>query len=252
MDDQLIQAARLLAASKRVAALTGAGVSKESGIPTFRDAQTGIWAQYDPTQLASPQAFAANPKLVWEFYTSRRAMLAGKSPNPGHLALAALQKRLPAFTLITQNVDDLHELAGSTGVIRLHGRLNADKCSTDCQGDPTPIDRAALPPTAEVPPRCPHCASFIRPDVVWFGELLPVHTLEGARDAAMHSEVMLVIGTSGMVMPAADLPVIAKRAGAAIIEVNPERTPLTRLADVWLQGAAGVALPALVAALDAV
>ncbi|MDZ4765968.1 MAG: NAD-dependent deacylase [Chloroflexota bacterium] len=255
LDDDIRQAAGWLAGCKRLAILTGAGVSKESGIPTFRDALDGLWARYDPTQLATPEAFAADPKLVWDFYAYRRQIARDVQPNAGHRALAALEQRIPTVTLITQNIDDLHELAGSKNVIRLHGRLTANKCLNHCQGEPTPIDIATLPNKDASPPTCPHCGAPVRPDVVWFGEALSPANLQAAFDAADHADVMLIVGTSGVVNPAAQLPGVAKHAGAKVIEVNPERTPLTRLADVWLAGASGDILPRVMAgmmnALDA-
>jgi NAD-dependent deacetylase len=248
LQDDILRVGRWIADARRVSALTGAGVSKESGIPTFRDALDGIWAQYDPTQLATPEAFAANPARVWDFYQTRRENLGDKQPNPGHVALAQLETLVPDWALITQNIDDLHERAGSQRVIRLHGRLTATKCSAGCQGDPTLLDGSALDPDAR-PPRCPHCGSFARPDVVWFGEALPADAIRAAQDAAAHAQVMLVIGTSGLVTPAADLPYLAQSRGAKIVEVNPLRTPLTSLADVWLAGASGEVLPRLLKAV---
>jgi NAD-dependent deacetylase len=251
LDDDIRIAAGWLKVCKRLAVLTGAGVSKESGIPTFRDALDGLWARYDPTELATPEAFAANPALVWDFYTYRRTVARAVQPNAGHHALAALERRLPSVTLITQNVDDLHEMAGSVNVIRLHGRLSATKCANDCQGDPTLIDTASLPDKDARPPSCPHCSAPLRPDVVWFGEALSPTHLQAAFAAADTAEVMLIVGTSGVVNPAAQLPSVAKHAGAKVIEVNPERTPLTRIADMWLAGASGVILPRILEAMEA-
>lgn len=251
-DTSLRDAVRLLRDCRRLVVLTGAGVSRESGIPTFREAQTGLWARYDPAQLATPQAFARDPKLVWAFYQARREKLHSAQPNPAHHALAALEARWPHLTLITQNVDRLHESAGSTRVIRLHGTLDADRCSADCQGSPTPVDRHALPAPADgSPPACPHCGAPIRPDVVWFGEALPQAALRAASEACASADVMLVVGTSGLVTPAAGLPAQAHGAGARIIEINPERSDITPLAVVWVVAAAGHALPALVRLLEA-
>lgn len=239
-----------LRASQRLTVLTGAGISQESGVPTFRDAADGLWAQYDPMQLATRDAFQRNPRLVWDWYEYRRGLVGQSQPNPGHLALAALQQHFPALCLITQNVDDLHERAGSTGVIHLHGNIAANKCFNNCQGTPTPVDTAVLSWQADAgPPACPYCGGPVRPDVVWFGEMLPAAALEAANDASVRTDVMLVVGTSGVVTPAATLPLIAKRGGALVIEVNPVRSAITPVADVWLAGPSGEVLPRLLEAL---
>lgn len=226
-----------LAVARRVAVLTGAGISAESGIPTFRDALTGLWANYDPQELATPEGFARNPGLVWEWYAERRARIAAVQPNPGHLALAALQQRFERFTLVTQNIDSLHQRAGSREVVELHGNIARVKCSVEA----TVVSE--FPPD-ESPPRC-HCGAFLRPDVVWFGEMLPADALARAEAAAEHCEVFLSIGTSAQVYPAAELPLRALSAGATVVEINPERTALTRHAHFSLPGAAGVVLPQL-------
>ncbi|GAB4520040.1 MAG: NAD-dependent deacylase [Anaerolineae bacterium] len=251
MTEALIQqAADLLKNSQHLAVLTGAGVSKESGVPTFRDAQTGLWAQYDPQQLATAGAFQANPKLVWDWYEWRRARVREAKPNPGHLALAALERHLPAMTVITQNVDDLHEQAGSKNVIHLHGNIAQSKCFNDCRGHPTLIDLTTLTWDAEAgPPKCPHCGAWVRPDVVWFGEMLPTLELNKAIHISTTCDVMLVIGTSGLVSPAADMPGYAKQYGAQVIEVNPDYTMITRLAHVKLEGPSGEMLPRVLAAM---
>lgn len=232
-----------LARAKRVAVLTGAGISAESGIPTFRDALTGLWARYDPLQLATPEGFARDPKLVWEWYAERRKRIAEVRPNPGHLALAALASRFPQFTLVTQNVDGLHQRAGSRAVIELHGNIGRVKCSREL----TVVGEFA---EDESPPRC-KCGAFLRPDVVWFGELLPEQAMEQADEVARDCEVFFSIGTSAEVYPAAELPMTARAAGAAVVEINPEETPLTRHAHFALHGPAGVVLPQLLARLPA-
>ncbi|MCA0455557.1 MAG: NAD-dependent deacylase [Chloroflexi bacterium] len=240
-----------LRSAKQISILTGAGVSKESGIPTFRDALDGLWARFDPRQLATPQAFQKDPKLVWDFYEYRRALMRPAEPNAGHFALAALQRRFPTLRIITQNVDDLHERAGSDDVIRLHGNIARNKCSADCQGSPTRVDVSQLTwDKASGPPPCPYCGRLVRPDVVWFGEMLPRDELDRALDLARRSDVMLVVGTSGMVSPSAEMPYLVKDHGGVVIEVNPETTPITRIATLHLQGASGVVLPEVVAALD--
>lgn len=250
-DDLIRQAAEIIKHSKRIAVLTGAGVSKESGVPTFRDALDGLWARYDPQQLATPQAFQANPKLVWDWYEYRREMVRQAKPNAGHVALAEIQRGYPNTTLITQNVDDMHEQAGSTGVIHLHGNIARSKCFSNCRGIPTIIDldSFAWDHTAG-PPACPHCGGWVRPDVVWFGEMLPDYELHTAQTASEQCDVMLVVGTSGLVTPAATLPSVAKHAGAKIIEVNPDYSAITRIADVKLDGASGEMLPRVMEAFD--
>jgi NAD-dependent deacetylase len=226
-----------------VLVLTGAGISAESGVPTFRDAQTGLWAQYRAEELATPEAFLENPRLVWDWYAWRRELTARARPNPGHVALVELQARCPELTLVTQNVDGLHTRAGSRGVVELHGNIALNLCFQEG----TLVGE--LEDDGSVPPRCPRCGSFVRPGVVWFGEALPPRALERAEAAARACEVVLSIGTSGLVHPAAGLPLVAKRAGALLLEVNPNPTPLTPHADFVLTGPAGVVLPALVQAL---
>ena len=226
--------------AQKVAALTGAGISKESGIPTFREAQTGLWAKYDPQQLATPQAFQRDPQLVWEWYQWRRGLIAQAEPNPGHRALAQLAGLIPEFTLITQNVDGLHRLAGSPQVIELHGDITRTKCS-ECG---RPAETASN--TEEELPRCPACNGLLRPDVVWFGESLPGGALEAAFRAARQADVFLSIGTSAVVEPAASLPVVALQAGAVLVEINPEPTPVSQLAHHTLSGPSGQVLPKLV------
>jgi NAD-dependent deacetylase len=245
------RAAELLRASQRPCVLTGAGASKESGIPTFRDAMDGVWAQYDPEELATPKAFARNPKLVWEFYEMRRERMRPALPNPGHKALANLERYFSALPIITQNVDNLHERAGSTRVVHLHGFIEQNKCSGNCKGNPTLIDVAALSWTGdEGPPACPHCGALVRPNVVWFGEMLPPAQLDEATALSESCDVMLIIGTSGIVTPAADMPLLAKRRGAALIEVNPFPSALTSIVDMWLQSSSGEALPRILSAMS--
>jgi len=243
------QAASLISASQQLAVLTGAGVSKESGVPTFRDALEGLWAQYDPKRLATRVAFEHDAKLVWDFYEFRRTLMRPAKPNPAHVSLAALERRFPTMEIITQNIDDLHEQAGSTRVIRLHGNIWANKCFFDCQGRPTRVDVSTLQ-WESGPPACPHCGRWVRPDVVWFGEMLPAEQLEAASRLAVNCDVMLVVGTSGVVQPAANMPFIAKRHGAKVIEFNPVESEITPIADVWLQAPAGESLPHVVEALE--
>lgn len=252
LEDAIRNAADLLRSVQRPSVLTGAGVSKESGIPTFRDAMDGLWSQYNPMELASPFAFQRDPKLVWDFYEMRREKMRPAQPNSGHFALAALEKRYTALPIITQNIDDLHERAGSTGVIHLHGLIARNKCYAACQGEPTLIDVTTLAWDAtNEPPRCPHCGAFVRPDVVWFGELLPPTALRAAKDVLHNTDLMLVVGTSGVVSPAAEMPYVAKEHGAKIVEINPYRSEITALADVWVEAPSGEALPRIVQALEA-
>jgi NAD-dependent deacetylase len=242
---QLAKAARLLSPAQRIACLTGAGVSAESGIATFRDAQTGLWANFDPMQLASQAGFSAEPGVVWRWYMERLQRVEQAQPNPGHRVLADLEAQVRRFTLITQNVDDLHERAGSHSVLHLHGRIDRFHCNR-CGFDHT---LTAQERSASQPPQCLACGGAVRPSVVWFGEALPGRILDHAWRAAERCDVMLVVGTSGVVYPAAQLPLLARQSGARIIEINPERSPLADILDVHLQGPAGVILPALLAAM---
>lgn len=237
--DELVQALRR---ARHVAVLTGAGTSAESGVPTFREAQTGLWAQYDPEELATPQAFRRNPRLVWEWYEWRRGLVVKAEPNPGHRALAALARRVPQLTLITQNVDGLHQRAGSENVIELHGNIMRTKCFDDGR------IITQWPETDEIPPRCPRCGGRLRPDVVWFGEGLPVDALATAVTAAQTCDIFFSIGTSALVQPAASLPVHALRNGRVTVEINPQPTPITRQMNFVLAGPSGQILPALLAA----
>jgi NAD-dependent deacetylase len=224
-----------IAGAQRIAVLTGAGISAESGIPTFRDALTGLWSRFRPEELATPEAFVADPRLVWDWYAWRRAKVAEVVPNAGHFALAELQRSKP-LTLITQNVDGLHQQAGSRDVIELHGNIRRVKCFDQHHIAERWDESGDIP-------RCARCGSLLRPDVVWFGEMLPEEALSGAMAAAAGCDLFLSVGTSSVVEPAASLAWHAKERGALVIEVNPEATPLTRLADISIRGAAGVVLP---------
>ena len=230
-----------LRTARRVAVLTGAGISAESGVPTFREAQTGLWARYNPEELATPEAFRRNPRLVWEWYAWRQERVHQAKPNPGHHALVQMERHIAEFTLITQNVDGLHRRAGSHQVLELHGNLFRAKCFNEDR----PVE--GWPESDDIPPRCPHCGGLLRPDVVWFGEMLPAGVLRAAEEAAVSAEVFFSIGTSSLVYPAADLPFTALNAGAMVVEINPQPTPLSAHVTLSLNGAAGVVLPALVA-----
>lgn len=224
--------------AKNVIVLTGAGVSAESGIPTFRDAQTGLWAQYDPVELATPEAFAKNPKLVWEWYTWRRELASRANPNPGHIALAKMENLWSQFLLITQNTDGLHQKAGSQKVLELHGNIQRTKCFREGR-------RVKSWNEDQIPPRCQQCGSYLRPDVVWFNESLPNDLLQQAFDSSSVADLFFSIGTSSIVQPAASLPLVALQNGAMGVEINPTQTPLTQTMTYSFQGPAGVVLPNL-------
>ncbi len=275
--------AELLAGARRPAALTGAGISAESGIPTFRSGDSGFWGRFSPQELATPQAFAADPLLVWCWYAWRRAQLAEVQPNAGHKALAELEHRPAGFTVITQNVDGLHQAAGSRNVIEVHGSITAVRCSAECtprryrlherETDPTAAtafgtDREVAHLVAErgdeafalireghaipggVPPLCPSCGAYLRPDVVWFGEELPIEAINRSYELAERADVFLAVGTSAVVYPAAGLPELAGTAGAVVVEINPEHTPLSDRSDLSIRSGAGAALGAALELLE--
>lgn len=232
-----------IAAAGRVAVLTGAGMSAESGVPTFRDAQTGLWARFRPEELATEEGFRDDPQRVWDWYVQRREAMGRVAPNAGHLALARYGKgHRGRLALITQNVDGLHQRAGSEGVLALHGHVFDD----------TWLERPracchARPPAAGRPPRCAVCGNLRRPAVVWFGEMLPAGTLEAAEQAAQACGLMLVVGTSGAVYPAAGLAHLASGSGARVVVVNPHPSELDAVADIVLRGTAATLLPRLLA-----
>jgi NAD-dependent deacetylase len=241
VSEQLNKIRGFLRAADSVAVLTGAGVSAESGIPTFREAQTGLWARYDPMDLATPEAFARDPALVTRWYDERRSRCAACRPNPGHLALSRLQRRLESagkrFTLITQNVDRLHQEAGSRDPLELHGTLWVWRCTT-C-GEEREERKIPFP---DHPPGCA-CGGIRRPSVVWFGESLPVGALSAARRAAESCELFMSLGTSSVVEPAASLGRVAAQAGAKTVEINLEETPLSSRVDISVRGTTGELLP---------
>lgn len=246
-----------LRAARSVFALTGAGVSAESGIPTFRAPGTGLWSQYKIQDFATPDAWRRNPPLVWSWYTHRRRLARRAQPNPAHLALAALERRVPEWTLATQNVDALHQRAGSIHMVELHGSLFRFRCSVDdtpvAWEDPDDDDPQALARLERgeliEPPPCPHCGAALRPDVVWFEEPMPKGEWMLAQAAASGCDVCLVVGTSAQVLPAALLPYAAQRGGAYLIEINPEATDMSGDADWTAQAPAGEVLPALLRAV---
>jgi NAD-dependent deacetylase len=233
--DALLDALR---AARHVCVLTGAGVSAESGVPTFRDAQEGLWSRYRPEDLATPEAFLADPVLVWRWYRWRRDMVSGVAPNPGHQALARLAELVPQLTLITQNVDNLHQRAGSQDVIEFHGNIFEDRCFQE--------GTRHLADTSVDVPICPDCGSPLRPGVVWFGETIPEEALARSWAAAADSDVFLSIGTSSLVYPAAGLADVARQHGALLAEVNPNPTMQASSFDFALAGKSGAVLPELV------
>ena len=245
------EAIEALRAAHHVVVFTGAGVSQESGIPTFRDAQIGLWERYNAEQLATMQAFKRDPGLVWGWYEYRRALVARSEPNTAHLAIAALACHVQKLTVVTQNVDDLHERAGTLDAIHLHGSLSLPRCaacSTPYRDLPDVMDepeggRQVMPPV------CPVCGGYIRPGVVWFGETLRREDWDAAERAASTCDVLIAIGTSGLVQPAASLPQVAAGHAAYVIQVNPTATELDRMADVSIHDRAGVAMQDLVARL---
>lgn len=236
----LIDASR---AARHIVVFTGAGMSAESGLPTFREAQTGLWAQYDPHELATPDAFRRHPALVWQWYGWRRRLAEEAEPNSGHRAVARMSAHVNQLTVVTQNIDGLHQQAGSKNVIELHGNIHRATCF-NCGDRPDEWDAEA-----EEPPACQVCGGLLRPDVVWFGEALPANALQDAIAAARAADLFITIGTSGWVYPAAAIPGEAARHGALMMEVNPTRTELSGVMDFRLTGGAAVAMPAFVEAV---
>lgn len=224
-----------LQTARCVVALTGAGVSAESNVPTFRG-EEGLWKNFRPEEVATPQAFRRDPKFVWEWYDSRRALLKEIRPNPAHEVLARLEKRYAEFWVVTQNIDGLHQAAGSRNVIELHGNIWKARCVRE--GTVTEMREAPLP---ELPPKC-RCGALLRPHVVWFGELLPVEEYRQSEELISRCDLLFVVGTSGIVQPAASLPYLARERGGFIVEVNPEETPISAIADEILPGKAGEVL----------
>jgi NAD-dependent deacetylase len=237
--DALIDALR---DARHVFVLTGAGTSAESGVPTFRDAQSGLWEEYDPLDLATPEAFLRDPELVWKWYRWRRELVAKADPNPGHVALVQMATLVPKLTLVTQNVDGLHQRAGSSDVIEFHGNLFENRCFVEgCLVD-SDCDGSVL--------TCPGCGGDVRPGVVWFGEAIPEHALGQSFASAADCDVFLSIGTSSLVYPAAGLAELARKAGAIVAEINPETTGMAAGFDFAIAGKSGTILPDLVRQLS--
>ncbi len=256
-------AVRVLRAAEYVCVLTGAGASAESGIPTFRDRQEGIWSRFSPSELATPEAWAADPHKVWEWYSMRRAVVAAAEPNAAHHALHDLVRRVGRCTVVTQNVDDLHERAGVDNVIHLHGSIMHMRCTAGCAGRMRVPDQdaasryadSAPAPSLHVPethhpvsiPTCFECGALMRPDVVWFGESLPEREFNRAWEAALACDVFLSVGTSNLVEPAASLPWVAATHGATVVVVNPSMEGQKQGSSILrLQGQAGSILPRLI------
>ena len=237
LDDGIRELARRLrrTANPRITVMTGAGVSAASGVPTFRG-PGGLWRDFRPEELATAGAFARDPRLVWEWYAWRRELVARAHPNRAHAVLAEWSRRFERFTLITQNVDGLHERAGTRTVVRYHGSLWELRCWDACAASPERWNDDAVP-FAELPPRCPHCGGLARPGVVWFGEGIPADALRAASEAAS-CDLFLAIGTSAMVYPAAGLAAEAAARGAFTVEINPEATPATAAVDLAIPGPA--------------
>jgi len=238
--DQLVaRVAAALRKAQHVCVLTGAGTSAESGIPTFRDALTGLWSRFRPEELATPEAFERDPETVWSWYEWRRELIRQAQPNAGHFALAELARRVPRLTLVTQNVDGLHQRAGSPNVLEYHGNILRDRCTVEqIVADRSEDARAGLP-------RCAACGGLLRPDVVWFGEAIPAEPMLSAAAAAEDCDAFLSIGTSSLVYPAAGLAEVALRRRATVIEINPNATDLSPHAELVLRGPSGEVLPAL-------
>jgi NAD-dependent deacetylase len=228
--------------AKQIAMLTGAGVSRESGVPTFREKQTGLWERFRAEDLVSVEGFARNPRLVWEWHEWMAGRMAAAQPNPAHLAITRMAQRAPRFTLVTQNIDGLHQRAGCAEVYELHGNIHRIICSAERV--PTTVA-----PSAEKPPRCARCGAYLRHDVVWFGESLPEAALAAGLRAAQECDLFFSVGTSAVVQPAASLPLLALRRGTPVVEINPEETPLSGSARFVLRGPAGEILPALIGAI---
>ncbi|WP_122281504.1 SIR2 family NAD-dependent protein deacylase [Pseudomonas syringae] len=246
-------AAELIAGAKRIVVFTGAGISADSGIPTFRDPLTGIWAQYDPEKLETAKAFREDPALVWGWYLWRKALVAQANPNAAHLAIVQVAQSGRDVTVVTQNIDDLHERAGSTGVIHLHGALALPKCFA-CHRTPASVsfDSQYVSEGLSVePPRCPRCNGKLRPGIVWFGEDLPIAAWKRAVQAAKDCDVLLSIGTSGVVFPAAEIPRIALKSGARVVHINTTETPLESPLEMSLIGRAAICVPAIVSQIAA-
>ena len=236
-DEKILAAKQIIDDSSKITVLTGAGISAESGIPTFRDKE-GMWNNINPQDIASPRAFKKDPQLVWEWYDWRRRIINKANPNQGHYALAEIERQKEKFTLITQNIDGLHEIAGSINLVELHGNIweiRCEKCDT--------VNKNYEVPIPEIPPKCEKCGEITRPNVVWFEEIIPMHQIDQALLSIEESDLMMIIGTSGVVEPAASMGLLAKQSGKQVIEINLEETPNSAIYDISLQGKSGEILP---------
>ena len=237
MEEKILEAKRIIDDASNIAVLSGAGISAESGIPTFRG-EDGLWKNFRPEDLATPDAFSKDPKLVWEWYEWRRKLIKDSKPNPGHYALADFEQQVSDYTLITQNIDGLHQLAGSRNIVEMHGNLWQIRC-TSCGN----IEQNFEVPFKELPPLCKNCNSLGRPNIVWFGEVIPMPIIDKSLMAIENCQVMLIIGTSGVVEPAASMGLIAKQTGKTVIEINLEPTPNSNFYDLSINGKSGEILP---------
>jgi NAD-dependent deacetylase len=248
LDGTTREVARRCGPEACVVVLSGAGMSAESGVPTFRAAQTGLWSRYRPEELATPEAFRRDPRRVWQWYEHRRAGVRAAQPHAGHACLVALERSVASLTIVTQNVDGLHQRSGSTRVLELHGNILRSVCSVSGKA----ISESWLADSSSEPPPSPYVRNgYARPDVVWFGEALPEGAFRQAVAELQNCTLCLAVGTSALVQPAASLPLMAKEAGAFLVEINPDPTPLSRHADLCLRATAGEALPRLLAAMGA-
>ena len=237
IEGQILQAKEIIENSKKITVLTGAGISAESGIPTFRGSD-GLWNNLNPQDIATPEAYNNDPKLVWEWYDWRRRIIDKASPNHGHLALAEIERQKEKFTLITQNIDGLHQVAGSQNIIELHGNIWETRC-VNCGL----VARNYEVPLPDLPPKCSQCGEMVRPNVVWFGEIIPMELIDTALLAIEESDLMMIIGTSGVVEPAASMGLLAKQSYKKVLEINLDQTPNTAIYDISIQAKSGAVLP---------
>jgi len=234
MKEEILKLKKEIRKVKTLIVLTGAGVSKESGVPTFRG-KDGLWRNFDATQLATPEAFRKDPKLVWEWYNWRREIIIKAKPNPAHFGIKKLEDFIPDFLLVTQNVDNLHRESGSKKMVEIHGNIFRTRC-TECIS--IKFEKRVYK-EEELPPKCEKCGGLLRPDVVWFGEPIPIDVLSRIQEFSKRANAILVVGTSALVYPAAYLPFIIKERGGKVFEINPDITPLTHIADISIRGKAG-------------
>ena len=239
LEDKIAQARQEIEKASNIVVLTGAGISAESGVPTFRG-QEGLWQNFRPEELATPDAFWNDPKLVWEWYDWRRNAVKDAKPNPGHYALAELESSVPHLTLVTQNIDGLHQMGGSTNITEMHGNIWQIRC-TKC-GE---IEQNFQVPLPELPPKCKKCGELGRPNVVWFGEMIGMDLIDKILRAIEECQVMLIIGTSGIVEPAASMGLVAKQTNKTVIEINLDETPSAGLYDIVIREKSGEVLPML-------